>query len=221
MAISAHLDPASIARGDARDPRRALHLDALGATAADDSAQVTVHNLSTTGLLLETEASLAPGEMLEVDLPLAGATTAQVVWASGKLFGCRFDKPISPAVLSAAQLRAVSSGELALRGESDAVREGSFGVRLKRLRKERGLTLAQIADAMGVSKPTVWAWEQGKAHPIESRLDTLAQVLGVSQDELSGGEGDTALADFLARSRERIAQAVGTTPDKIRIMIEL
>lgn len=221
MAITAHFKTVESSAPDDREPRRALRLEALGATANDEAAQVLLHNISSAGLLLETDASLAEGERIEVDLPLAGVTGARVVWSSGRLFGCAFDAPLSQAVLSAAQLRSVAEGTVALAGDSDAVREGSFGVRLKRLRKERGLTLAQIAEAMGVSKPTVWAWEQGKAHPIESRLDTLAEVLGVGLQELQGGADDNALRDFLARSRERIAQAVGTTPDKIRIMIEL
>lgn len=221
MAIAAHFEPVPDPRAEDREPRRALRLEALGATADDESAQVLLHNISSAGLLLETEAKLAAGERIEVDLPLAGATAARVVWNSGRLFGCAFDAPVSPAVLSAAQLRSVAEGTVTLATDSTAVREGSFGVRLKRLRKERGLTLAQIAQAMGVSKPTVWAWEQGKAHPIESRLGTLSEVLGVALDELQGGADDNALRDFLARSRERIAQAVGTTPDKIRIMIEL
>lgn len=221
MAITARFDTLSGSAGSAREPRRALRLEALGATAGDDSAQVLLHNISPGGLLLETAAELEQGERIEVDLPLTGVTPAQVVWSSGRLHGCRFDAPLSAAVLSAAQLRSVAQSEVSLSGESATVREGSFGVRLKRLRKERGLTLAQIAEAMGVSKPTVWAWEQGKAHPLETRLEALADVLGVGLDELQGGADDNALRDFLARSRERIAQAVGTTPDKIRIMIEL
>ncbi|WP_338466313.1 helix-turn-helix domain-containing protein [Novosphingobium sp. ZN18A2] len=222
MAITAHLEDLSTGAENPRDARRALRLEALGATADDDSARVTLHNISRSGLLLETEAELAEGESIEVDLPLAGVTSATIIWASGRLFGCQFDSPVSEAVLSAAQLRSVSGEpDIALSGDEAAVREGSFGVRLKRLRKDRGLTLAQIASAMSVSKPTVWAWEQGKAHPIESRMGLLAQVLGVSEEELRGGADDNALRDFLARSRERIAQAVGTTPDKIRIMIEL
>jgi len=221
MAIVAHFDTVAGSAAEDREPRRALRLEALGATANDEAAQVLLHNISPGGLLLETDAGLAEGERIEVDLPLAGVTAARVVWSSGRLFGCAFDAPISTAVLSAAQLRGAAEGAVALSADNAAVREGSFGVRLKRLRKERGLTLAQIAEAMGVSKPTVWAWEQGKAHPIESRLETLAEVLGIGLGELQGGTDDNALRDFLARSRERIAQAVGTTPDKIRIMIEL
>ncbi len=221
MAIPAHFEPVPGSLANDREPRRAQRLEALGATADDEAAEVLLHNISSAGLLLETGAKLAAGEYIEVDLPLAGVTPARVVWASDRLFGCAFDAPLSPAVLSAAQLRSVAAGQVAFAGDSAAVREGSFGVRLRRLRKERGFTLAQIAAAMGVSKPTVWAWEQGKAHPVESRLDTLAEVLGVGLGELQGSAGENALRDFLARSRERIAQAVGTTPDKIRIMIEL
>ena len=94
--------------------------------------------------------------------------------------------------------------------------------RLQRLRKERGLTLAQVAGQLGVSKPTVWAWERGRARPIEERVDALAEALGVTRGELMAtGETSLALRELLARSREQIAAAFGTRPENVRIMIEL
>ena len=98
---------------------------------------------------------------------------------------------------------------------------GAFGPRLQRLRKERGLTLAQIADAIGVSKPTVWAWEHGKARPIAERLGKLAEALGVTDEELLAGDSLADREALLTRCRDEIAMAYGTSPQKIRVMIEL
>ena len=102
---------------------------------------------------------------------------ARVVWASGTLYGCRFDEPISPGTLAAAELRSDAGLKLE---RAHAAPPESLGSRLQRLRKERGLTLAQLGDRLEVSKPTVWAWEKGKARPIESRVGAIAEVLGVS-----------------------------------------
>ena len=97
----------------------------------------------------------------------------------------------------------------------------SFGVRLRRLRMEQGLTQAQVAAGLGVSKPTVWAWEKGQARPTESRIEALAQMLGVAEAELLAGRDMSHLAELLARSRDEIARAVGTRPAKVKILIEL
>lgn len=218
MAIGAHLESSGQPRGKRRAPRRTLRFETLGGRGSGDAHRVQVHNASTTGLLLESEAELDVGEVIDVDLPQAGDTAARVVWASGRLYGCRFEEPVSVAALSAAQLR--SDVGLDHNPAPFAAFE-SFGNRLQRLRKERGLTLAQLGERLEVSKPTVWAWEKGKARPLESRLAAIAEILGVPEDELADVHDNAEAREVLARSREAIARAFSTEPGKIRIMIEL
>ena len=83
------------------------------------------------------------------------------------------------------------------------------------------MTLAQVADQLGVSKPTVWAWEKGKARPVEERLPALAAALGVQEDELASFNEPPGIKELMQSSRQRIADAYGTTPDRVRIMIEV
>ena len=204
-----------------RAPRRTLHLEARGATAAGEATDVVIQNISLEGLLLESPTALEPGESIAVDLPEVGTVVASVVWTSGDLFGCRFDLPLSPAALAAAELRSIGAPGFDPRARP-ATSPDDLSVRLQRLRKERGLTLAQVAAQLGVSKPTVWAWERGRARPIEERIDALAEALGVSRSELMAtGEPPVAARELLARSREQIAAAFGTRPENVRIMIEL
>ena len=231
MVIAAHMDeaasPATMPAGQAREPRRILHLDAQGALPSGAKTNVRVHNVSTTGLLLETTILLTIGERIEIDLPHAAATWARVIWTSDDLSGCQFEEPITAAALSAAQWRSAPgeivdlAPELARQRGAAAAPGESFGTRLQRLRKDRGLTLAQVAARLGVSKPTVWAWEQGKAKPVESRIDALAQVYGVHASDIVQSRISPVLFELIARSKEQIAEAVGTSPDKIRIMIDL
>jgi len=221
MAIAAHLEDLADAGGKARHPRRTLRLETHGFVASSGTTSVLVHNVSATGLLLESSVALDAGERIEIDLPLAGALPAKVVWASGQLYGCQFDTPVSSATLSAAQLRSAVEPDLGIAPRIEALDDEPFGTRLQRLRKERRLTLADIASQLGVSKPTVWAWEQGKARPVDSRMDALAAALGVQRAELSPGEMGSSLRELIGRSREQIARAVGVGPDKVRIMIEL
>ena len=77
----------------------------LGSNIAGSGSEVAIHDLSTGGLLLETNEKLRKGSRFEVELPEAGVTKATVAWSSGDYYGCQFDKPLSKAALSAARLR--------------------------------------------------------------------------------------------------------------------
>jgi len=221
MAIGAHLEDSHNLMGQDRAPRRTLRLETHGATPSGATANVQVHNVSATGLLLESQVPLVAGEKIEIDLPHAGATWAKVVWASDNLFGCQFHTPISPATLSATQLRGVAGQEVETPTARPPVPDESFGYRLQRLRRQSGLTLSGVASRLGVSKPTVWAWEQDKSRPLDSRIEALADVLGVPVSELMPGLDTPGLRGVLARSRVEIANAVGVNLDQVRIMIEL
>lgn len=85
--------------------RRKLSLESQGTTSSGIATDVLIHNLSTTGLLMETSVNLSIGEVLSVELPHAGATLAVVMWNSGDLFGCEFVAPVPNAAISASLLR--------------------------------------------------------------------------------------------------------------------
>lgn len=221
MVIAAHFDETTKHAGSPREPRRKLLFETEGALESGNAAKVLVHNISATGLLIQSEAPLKAGEKIDIDLPHAGATRAKVIWTSDSLFGCQFDAPISNAALSAAQLRGIAGQDMDIASRQRSHPDESFGVRLHRLRNERGLTLSQIAGQLGVSKPTVWAWEQGKARPIDSRIDALAEALGVESSELMPGRNTPAVQELVAKTREQIAAAFGLAPEKVRIVIDL
>lgn len=206
-----------------RSVRRVLQLRAQAALPGGGTGNVTIHNGSISGLLIETALPLEVGDELLVDLPEAGEVTAVVAWNSGRLFGCRFEREISQAALSAAQLR--SDTLLPQNGADRPANWGrsasGLGRKIEQLRKARGMTLADVAAALDVSKPTVWAWEKGKARPIGERIPGLAEVLNVDPTELTGTEILTGLADILADARRSIASACGVEPQKVRIMLDL
>lgn len=221
MAISGHLDHGENDTAADREPRRTLFLEALGSRETGEAAAVLIHNVSSTGLLLETADTLHEGERLTIDLPEAGPVAARVVWASGKLYGCQFHEPLTAAALSATQLRSATGQSPEIGPRALDMPDAPFNVQVQKLRKASGLTLSQLATKLGVSKPTVWAWEQGKAKPVESRIEALADALGVEPATLRSGQAETDLSRLIATSREQIARAIGTSPDSVRIMIDL
>ncbi len=97
----------------------------------------------------------------------------------------------------------------------------TLGKKLEQIRKGRGLTLAQVADQLGVSKPTVWAWEKGKARLLDERFPAIAYALGVDAHELMLPEHAASWAAIVEESRHQIAEAIGVDADQVRIMIDL
>lgn len=221
MAIKAHLGNRD---GQRSSPRRSLMLATSGRLGDGAGANVTIHNISAAGLLLETGLELAVGEALAVDLPEAGPVDAVIVWRSEQLYGCAFEQALGDAALAAAQLRSQPSPPGVVRNQNvpgDPFGP-AFGPKLHRLRRERGLTLADVADALGVSKPTVWAWEKGKARPVPERLDAIAGALGVTPESLQEGSAAGSEAQGLIEEcRLRLATALNCAPSAIRILIEL
>ena len=66
----------------------------------------------------------------------------------------------------------------------------SFGEKIKRLRKERGLNLVDIASAIGVNKSAVSFWENGTNEPKGTYIKALADFFEVSTDYLLGREDE-------------------------------
>ncbi|MDO4280051.1 MAG: helix-turn-helix domain-containing protein [Peptococcaceae bacterium] len=62
------------------------------------------------------------------------------------------------------------------------------GTTIRTLREGRGLTQAQLADALFVSAKTISKWETDRGLPSVTLIEPLAKALGVSVAELFAGE---------------------------------
>lgn len=62
----------------------------------------------------------------------------------------------------------------------------ALGSHISELRKEQGMTQAELARALGVSQQTVFAYELGDRRVSVLMLITLAKVFGVPVEELMG-----------------------------------
>ena len=85
----------------------------------------------------------------------------------------------------------------------------SFSETLARLRRERGLTQAELAARLGISKSAVSMYERGNREPELELLQAMADQFGVSVSSLLGREepplvnGDAELTAFLEQLRDR------------------
>ncbi|MBE7069793.1 MAG: helix-turn-helix domain-containing protein [Saccharofermentans sp.] len=62
------------------------------------------------------------------------------------------------------------------------------GQLITELRKEKGLTQKQLADALNVTDKAVSKWERGLSFPDISMLEPISELLGVSIMEILAGE---------------------------------
>ena len=66
----------------------------------------------------------------------------------------------------------------------------SFAVRLRDLRNSKGLTMLQLADAIGTTKATISNFENAQRNPSLEMLIKLADYFNVSIDFLVGRTND-------------------------------
>jgi len=62
----------------------------------------------------------------------------------------------------------------------------TFGTRLQELRKAKGYSRADVASLMGMSSVSVEKWELDKRRPSLQRAEVLANLYGLSVNELIG-----------------------------------
>lgn len=85
--------------------------------------------------------------------------------------------------------------------------KSGIGEFLSILRKPKGLTQQEVADALGVSNKTVSSWETGASCPDIGMLPAIAELFGVTCDELLRGERLPA-AEPGARTEEKREKAL-------------
>ena len=69
-----------------------------------------------------------------------------------------------------------------------------FGVRLKTLREQRGLSMMAFRTAIGTSASRIKDWEKGKNAPSAAWIAKISERFNVSTDELILGNAKTSKA---------------------------
>lgn len=65
----------------------------------------------------------------------------------------------------------------------------TFGEMISSLRKEKGMTQLELAEKMGVTDKAVSKWERNLSFPDVSSLPRLAEIFGITVDELIQAKG--------------------------------
>ena len=79
-----------------------------------------------------------------------------------------------------------------------------FNEKLQELRKRKGLTQEELAEALFVSRTAVSKWESGRGYPSIDSLKMIASFFSVSIDELLSGDELVSIAqsDQLQKMRQ-------------------
>ena len=97
--------------------------------------------------------------------------------------------------------------------------------RIKQLRKEKGLTLEQVASIVGVGKSTVRKWETGMiANMKRDKIAALANALGTTPAFLMGWEEKENLSpseETLTEGEKLWLDLYRKTPEESRPMLQL
>lgn len=78
-----------------------------------------------------------------------------------------------------------------------------FSEKLQELRKSRGLTQEELAEALYVSRTAISKWESGRGYPSIDSLKEISKFFSVSIDDLLSGEKLVSIAEKENKSNIR------------------
>ena len=102
----------------------------------------------------------------------------------------------------------------------------TLGSLIAKLRKERNMTQADLAAVMGVTDKAVSKWERDLSYPDISSLPRLAEILGVSVEELMNlrkepEAGGKKASDIISVIFRAVARAMGVAAAVLSVLGEL
>jgi transcriptional regulator with XRE-family HTH domain len=98
------------------------------------------------------------------------------------------------------------AGRMPPRAPAGGADRSAFGELLQQARRKLELNQQQLANRLGVSRGSVYAWERGKA-PQKTRLPGIAETLGINLAELQ-----SALAGHKVTRTEQPFSMLGSVP---------
>lgn len=83
-----------------------------------------------------------------------------------------------------------------------------FNEKLQELRKQKGLTQEELANALYVSRTAVSKWESGRGYPNIDSLKAIAKFFSVSIDELLTGGEALSIAEEDNKQRQQKSRSL-------------
>ena len=102
----------------------------------------------------------------------------------------------------------------------------TLGAMIAELRKQHGMTQLELAEKMGVTDKAVSKWERDLSCPDINSLPTLAEVLGVSVEELMQTKKDaeapaSKVSQLVEIAPKAVAMAMGIAVTVLTVLNDL
>ena len=99
----------------------------------------------------------------------------------------------------------------------------TLGTMIAELRKQHGMTQLELAEKMGVTDKAVSKWERDLSCPDINSVPTLAEVLGVSGEELMQVKKEAAapaakVAEIMEIAPKALAMAMGVAVTVLTVL---
>ncbi len=107
------------------------------------------------------------------------------------------------------------------------MKKKTLGMMISSLRKENGMTQLELAEKMGVTDKAVSKWERDLSYPDVNSIPKLADIFGVSVDELmhnrreSQNEERKGVTQLVPTILKAIALTMGVCVVALSILTEL
>ena len=69
--------------------------------------------------------------------------------------------------------------------------------KIREYRKQKKIAVKGFCELCGIGRTTFWDWEHGKSHPNETKIRTMAKILGVTVGDISDLPAEYDLSDLL------------------------
>lgn len=109
--------------------------------------------------------------------------------------------------------------KVSLRYRMEALMVKTRRTALSQIRKATGMTQAQIANQIGVSKATYSAWETGRSELTAERILALSNIFNCTPNELLGVNSPSEPFSILTENEEELLALYRAAPPNIRIDI--
>lgn len=88
-----------------------------------------------------------------------------------------------------------------------------FAQRLKEAREERAMSMDDLANKIGISKGSIWKYEQGLREPKVSACIKIANALGVNFDWIIGDSEEK----YIATTSEEVQKLFLALPENKKV----
>lgn len=223
MSVNVIIGPHMSKVGKRSNARRVLRLTTPGKHESSRITEISIHDISVGGMLIETSGSLSVGQKISVELPQRVRIDARVSWSSGRFYGCQFAEEMPAAMVAAVLLKAARSKNPSVPPTSEAeAAVVQFSEAVRTLREKRGLNIQQLARRLQVSRQTLWYWETRQRTPKPDMLKRIAKELGVIEAELIRPTATKAAGpEIVEQCKRSLASHFGVDVNEVTITVEI